>query len=214
MLPPAPRPYNLGLTAASLRPELARIVAEQYLESGSWDRVKERVLASNALQAGSRGGAERLEREFRRRLELLSEPQLKLLARSTTEDGAAMTWLAVAKNFTFAAELAAEVLRHKVEMGDPVLRPSDYETYVDDKAATHPQIGRLTTSTRGKIRRVLMRMVAEAGLIGPGDGTARSIQQPVLSPEAVGVIAEDDPRWLAVFLVPDDEILQLRRTMS
>jgi hypothetical protein len=214
MLPDAPRPYNLGLTAASLRPELARIVAEQYLEAESWEKAKNRVLSANALQAGSRGGAERLEREFRRRLELLSDAQLTLLARSTSEDGAAMTWLAVAKKYAFAAELAAEILRQKVESGDPVLRPSDYESYVEEKAAMHPEIGKLTALTRGKIRRVLMRMLAEAGLIGPGRGGARPIQRPVLSPEAIRLIAADDPGWLAAFLVPDQEIEHLRQAMS
>lgn len=213
MLPPAPRPYNLGLTAAALRPELARILAEQYLETGSWAEAKRRVLLSNALQATSPTGAERLEREFRRRLELLSEPQLILLVKSTSEDSAAMTWLGVVKTYTFAAELAAEVLRQKLDSGDPVLRPSDYETYVEEKAAKHPEIGTLTVSSRDKIRRVLMRMLAEASLIGPESRGTRPIQRPVLSPQATTLIAADDPGWLATFLVPDREIAHLRQTM-
>ena len=125
-----------------------------------------------------------------------------------------MTWLAVAKKYAFAAELAAEVLRQKVESGDPVLRPSDYETYVEEKAAVHQEIGKVTALTRGKIRRVLMRMLAEAGLIGPGRGSTRPIQRPGLSPEAIRLIAADDPGWLAAFLVPDHEIAHLRQTVA
>ncbi len=49
--------YNLSFTAASLRPELARIVVECYLTAGSWDRAKEQILRSNALQCRSTSSA-------------------------------------------------------------------------------------------------------------------------------------------------------------
>ena len=61
--------FNISFTAASLRPELARIVAEHYLAAGDWDLAKQRILSSNALQCRSAGSAVRLEREFRQRLE-------------------------------------------------------------------------------------------------------------------------------------------------
>src|ERR1022692_3869963 len=92
---PAPRPdtrtpYNLSFTAASLRPDLARIVAESYLAVGDWDLAKARVLSSNALQCRTAGGAERQERELRLRLKCLTHVQLTLLARATAEDRAAI----------------------------------------------------------------------------------------------------------------------------
>jgi len=42
------KPYNLNFRALSLRPELARVIAENYLIVGDWTLAKERVLASNA----------------------------------------------------------------------------------------------------------------------------------------------------------------------
>jgi hypothetical protein len=68
--------YHLSFTAASLRPELARIVAEYYLELGNWDLSKERILSSNALQCRSASSAIRLERELRQRLETLTVDQI------------------------------------------------------------------------------------------------------------------------------------------
>jgi len=82
--------YNLSFTAASLRPELARIVAECYLQAGDWDLAKDRVLASNALQCRTTAGAERQEREMRRRLVCLTKDQITLLAHATSDDRAAM----------------------------------------------------------------------------------------------------------------------------
>lgn len=198
-------PYNLSFTAASLRPELARIVAEHFLAVRDWEKSKERILSTNALQCRSASSAVRLERELRQRLGTLTDEQLTLLAQATAEDRAAMAWLAACKYASFVFEFAAEALRDKLAAHDPILRPSDYETYVEMKAVTHPELMRLSGSTKSKIRQVLLRMLLEAGLVGAGAALGM-IQRPVLSPVARHAITSDDPRWLAGFLVPDHEI--------
>jgi hypothetical protein len=197
--------YNLSFTAASLRPELARIVAEHYLATGDWNAARRSVLSTNALQARSARSAKRLEIEMRRRLQALSEGQLTLLAGATAEDRAALAWLAVIKHVPFAFGFAAEVLRDKLAARDPVLRHSDYESYVEAKAVVHPELGRLTASSREKIRQVLLKMLTEAGLLGEGKDE-KPIQRPVISPAVVESITADDARWLAGFLVPAAEI--------
>ncbi len=207
---PAPNPrvrtqYNLSFTAASLRPDLARIVAESYLAVGDWKLAKARVLSSNALQCRTAGGGERQERELRLRLERLTHDQLVLLAQATAEDRAAISWLAALKHISFAFEFASEVLREKLAVLDPVLRPSDYEAYVDIKSGIHPEISRLSSVSKSKIRQVLLRMLREAGLLGAGTGLG-TIQRPVLSPLVLRAVTADNPRWLAGFLVPDTEI--------
>jgi hypothetical protein len=197
--------YNLSFTAASLRPELARIVAEYYLELGDWDLAKARILSSNALQCRSTGSAIRLERELRQRLETLTGDQIKLLAQATAEDRAAIVWLAACKHILFAFEFATEVLRDKITAHDPVLRHSDYEAYVESKGLSHPELAQLTPSSKIKIRQVLIRMLTEAGLLVKG-GSLGMIQRPTLSPAVMRVVTADSPSWLAGFLVPDTEL--------
>jgi hypothetical protein len=201
----SPTIYNLGFTAASLRPELARIIAENYLTERNWDVARRRVLSSNALQCRTSSSAVRLERELRQRLKTLTQRQILLLARGTAEDRAATAWLAVCKYIRLAFELAAEALREKLEAHDPVLRHSDYEDFVEQKGLSHPEFVKLTDTSKNKVRQVLLHMVAEAGLLrdGPALGT---IQRPVVSPEVIQAVASDDPQWLAAFLVPDAEI--------
>lgn len=160
-----PAIYNLSFTAASLRPELARIVAESYLATGDWNLAKDHILASNSLQYRSASGAIRLERELRQRLQTLTHDQIVLVAQATAEDRASISWLAACKHIRFAFEFAAEVLRDKLAARDPVLRPSDYETYVESKGVSQPEIARLATSSKNKIRQVLLRMLLEAGLL-------------------------------------------------
>jgi hypothetical protein len=200
--------YHLSFTAASLRPELARIVAECFLAIGDWALVKERILSTNALQCRSTSSAARLERELRQRLETLTHDQLVLLAQATVEVRTAIAWLAVCKHIRFAFEFAAEVLRDKLAAHDAVLRPSDYESYVENKCLSHPELGRLKPTSKHKIRQVLLKMLAEAGLLTKG--TALNIHRPALSPAVVRVITADNPNWLAAFLVPDLEISHRR----
>jgi len=200
--------YNFSFTAASLRPELARIVAEYYLAAGDWDVARCRVLSSNALQCRTASGTERQERELRQRLQWLTSDQITLLAQATADDRAAMAWLAALKHISFVFEFAAEALREKLATHDPILRHSDYETYVDNKSASHPEIAQLSNVSKNKIRQVLLRMLREASLLGPGAALG-TIQRPTLSPSVLRAVIADSPRWLAGFLVPDTEIGRL-----
>lgn len=172
---------------------------------GDWDLAKARVLSSNALQRRTVGGSERQERALRQRLRCLTHEQLVVLAQATAEDRAAISWLAALKHIPFAYEFAAEVLRDKLAALDPILRPSDYETYVEMKSAVHPELTQLSHVSKSKIRQVLLRMLREAGLLSAGAGLG-TIQRPVLSPPVLRVVTADYPRWLAGFLVPDTEI--------
>jgi hypothetical protein len=200
-----PSSYNLSFTAASLRPELARIVAECYLAVGDWDLAREKVLSSNALQCRSANSALRLEMELRQRLATLTHDQVVLLAQATAEDRIAVAWLAACKRIPFAFEFASEVLRDKLAAQDPAMRPSDYETYVENKTLAHPELARLSASTKVRIRQALTRMLSEAGLLAK-EGGSLAILRPALSPGVVRVITSDNPNWLAGFLVPDNEI--------
>lgn len=205
--------YNLSFTAASLRPDLARIVAEHYLTTGNWDLTREAILSSNALQCRSASSAVRLEREMRQRLGTLTHDQLFLAARATADDRAAIAWLAAFKSIRFAFEFASGVLREKLAAHDTVLRPSDYEAYVETQSLTHPNLARLTALSKNRVRQILLQMLREAGLLTTGP-TVETIQRPALSPKVLRAIVSDSPQWLAGFLVPDAEILNLRTSSS
>ena len=202
------RRYNLSFTAASLRPELARIVAETFLAEGNWNVAKDRILSSNALQCRSPNSAVRMERELRQRLGTLTGEQITLLAQAAADDRAAMAWLAACKHSGFLFDFAAEVLREKIAVHDSILRPSDYESFVDTKTALHSEFARLTGSSKAKVRRVLLRMLTEAGLLSAGT-VLGIIRRPLLSAAVLHAITSDSPRWLAGFLVPDTEIRAL-----
>lgn len=198
-------PVSLSFTAASLRPELIRVIAEAYLQTGSWEAAKVQVLASNALQARSPSSARRMERELRRRLMRLTPAETQLAAHGIVEERTAVAWLAALKASTYIHAFASEVLRGKLSSLDPVLRASDYEAFFENQSAIHPEILSLTASSRIKVRNVLLTMLREAG-IGLRAGRELRIQRPIVPPSVRAAILADSPHWLAGFLVSDAEI--------
>lgn len=202
--------YNLRFIAASLRPELVRIVAEEFLATGDWELTRNRILSSNALQCRSSNSGVRLERELRQRLRHLTNEQLVIAATATAEDRANMAWLAACKSIQIAYEFAVDVMREKLALHDPILRHSDYEAFFEHQSISHPELAQLAMVSRNKVRQVLLLMLSEAGLLTNGPALGR-IQRPVLSQAVVRAITSDNPDWLAGFLVPDG-VIPSRRT--
>lgn len=197
--------FSLSFTAASLRPELARIVADCYLNTGDWGTAKKRVLSENALQCRSSASSVRLERELRQRLQCLTEAEIVLLATSTSNERVLLAWLAAVKQSSFLFDFAAEELRFKLEMHDPVLRSSDYDRFVEEKSGPHPELSQLSESSSIKVRRVLLLMLREAGILHDGEDLGE-IRRPVVPLAIAKAIRKDNARWLAAFLVPENEI--------
>lgn len=211
--PQAPR-YCLSFTAASLRPELAAVIARIHLEEGDWKRTKAAVLERNALQARTSSSGKRLESELRQRLQTLTPAQLKLLAKGSRDDRTAMAWLAVLKRIQLALEVVKEVLSEKFSGIDLVLRRSDLTDFYESCERRHPELQALSPSSQQKIRSTLLHMLREAGLLegkASGDGSLGTVQRPVLTSQAQGLVASDDAGLLMGFLQPPNAAPANRR---
>jgi len=200
--------YGFSFTAASLRPELLSIVAERFLQTGSWDKTKESILSDNALQCRTATSAIRMEREIRNRLQTLDYQQIEFLAHSSADFRINLAWLAAVKHSSFLFDLAADTLRSKIEHHDYVFRESDYQRFIEEKTPYHPELEKLSDSTSGKIRRVLFAMLRDAGILSKG-AQIGSLRRPVIPHEVELSIRKENPAWLAAFLVPESEIQTL-----
>jgi len=204
-------PYRLSFTAVSLRPDLARVAADAYLACGTWTGARQQVLANNAFQSRSKTSLHRMEREIRPRLVLLTQDQLALLAEGTSEERAAMAWVAAIKYAALPWEFASDVLRTKLAAFDTVLRPSDYTNFIAARLPSHPELEALTDSSRRKIRRFLLLMLMEAGLLKKEKG-GHQITRPVLTQRVIDSIIADSPQCLTGFLWTDEEIAAIRKS--
>jgi hypothetical protein len=207
-MPPPANIFSLGFTALSLRPELARILAEAFTSQGTWGEAKTHVLSRNAFQSRSTTTAKRIECELRRRLSALTPRQIQLFAVGSMDCCASLAWLSVVKTTPFAFSFAAGLLRQKLEANDRCLRRSDYEDFFLDQSSLYPFLAALSASSKAKLRSVLLSMLRETTILIP-IGREDSIQRPVIPAEVQSVILADDPHWLAGFLVPDPEIASL-----
>jgi hypothetical protein len=173
-------------------------------EEGDWTRTKAAVLERNALQTRSASTAKRLESELRQRLQRLNGPQLKLLARGSSDERRAMAWLAVLKRLEIAADLARQVLQGKLSHQDPELRRSDMAAFYEVCERDHPELAALAPSSQQKVRSALLQVLRDAGLLvgkaGKG-GTLGTVQRPLLSPQVQELVTSDDPALLAGFLL-------------
>jgi len=204
-MPSPAHSYPLGFASLALRPELARIVAHAFLTYSDWEAAKRHVLSTNALQTRTASTAKRVEQELRRRLQSLTRPQLELLAAAPLDTCSALAWLAVIKTTPFIFAFTADVLRDKLDAADLVLRPSDYENFFASQAIAHPALQQSTQQTKIKIRSVLFSMLREVGILVPLV-KEEAVQRPPLPEEVRASIVEDNPRWLAGFLVSDAEL--------
>ena len=204
-MPPPTKHFSLGFTALSLRPELCRTMAEAFSSEGSWQGAQAFVLSRNALQMRTATSASRIEIELRRRLSALTPQQLELLAAGSLDCRSSLAWLSVLKTTPLAFAFASDFLRQKLEGGDRCLRLSDYEDFFLSQSSLHPFLSALSASTKAKMRSVLLSMLRETGLLHRS-GRENHLQRAVIPPEVHGAIVADDPRWLAGFLVPDQEI--------
>jgi len=207
-MPPPSKNFSLGVTALSLRPELARIMADTFSKSSSWHEARSKIISSNAFQARTTTSASRIEIELRRRLSSLTPQQVQLLAAGSMDIGSSMAWLSVLKTTPFVFMFTTDILRQKLEASDCCLRRSDYEDFFSSQASMHPFLAGLSPSTKTKVRSVLCKMLRDIGIL---TSIAREnfIQRPVIPTEAYEAILADDPRWLAGFLVPDADVANL-----
>lgn len=183
-------------------------MAEIYLVNEDWGVTKHRILSTNAFQCSSAASSVRMERELRQRLQHLTTAQLRLLADATSQDRARLAWLAAVKHSALLFEIAAGLLRSKLEIHDNILRPADLERFFSQQRAAHPELTRITSSSFTKIRNVLLLMLKEADILlkGRRDGGLGIIHRPILPADIQEAILNDDGQWLAAFLVPDSEI--------
>ena len=90
---------------------------------------------------------------------------------------------------------------------DDQLYPADFARFFDRKGADATEVERLSDKSRAKVKQVLIRMLAEAGLL---DSTAHQrIQRLVPSKALARLIAEGDARRLRFLLLAETDIRQL-----
>ena len=201
-----PSKYIFAFTASALRLNEVVKVAQYANEHGISD-LKEVKGVGVVLSSLKGGTGERQFSEIRTRLEELTQEQTEVLIHGDLISQKQIALLAVCKRYHFIRDFIIEVLREKILVFDYQINESDFNSFIQNKQATHPELEKLKDSTFKKAKQVMFTILEQSGII---DSAAdKRIQPQLLSPMVVKAIAEDDRNLLKIFLLPDRDINEL-----
>lgn len=142
--------------------------------------------------------------EFRKRLQTLSPAQIVALIEGDLITQRQIAYLSVCKLYDFFREFVLEVLREKMNLMDYHLTEGEYLSFFRRKMMDHPELEGLSETTEKKVKQVVFRILAEAGIIN--SAKEKVLQYQILEPKMINLIKEDNLNWFEVFLLNDFEI--------
>lgn len=158
--------YTLSFTTGAALIHESVVVAGLYCEFRDWPRVREKVMTENSFQTRTHSTLKKLYGEVSRRLKLLSDEQLQLVATGTAEQVRALVWLSICRQYKFIHDFTVEVSAPQYEMARFLLTYEDYDAFFNTKAEWHDNLDTASKQTKSKARQVLFKMMKECGLIG------------------------------------------------
>lgn len=199
--------YSFSFLAGALFLSESVAIAELMNRNLDWDEVARQAAEQNVIRQRTTASRVRILREIRYRLEQFSPAELTFFCDANSRDQRQLLFIAVCQRFRFIREFVDEVLRPKIFSLDLQLHRSDFARFFDRKTAESVELESLTDKSRAKIKQVLIRMLAEAGLIN--STAAQRIQRSPPSRALAHIVAESDARRLRFLLLSDAEIRQI-----
>ena len=161
----APARYALSFTTGTLLSREAALLAPLYIQHRDWEKVRRLALESNVLQVRTHSTGIRLVRETVKRLSVLTDDEVALVAEVTASERSHLMWAAACRRYELIGEFAEEVLRERFLLLAPTLDHQDFDSFVRSKALWHEEVAEIKDSTLRKLRSNVFRMLKEAGLL-------------------------------------------------
>lgn len=196
--------FSMSFTTGTLLYRASVTIAELYDDMRDWNAVRDKVIAENRLQMRTLNASKRICREVTSRLKLLTPAQMEIVREGSRQEQHYVLWLALCKRYRFIYDFAVEVVREKYLRLDFDLSYDDYDAFFNAKAEWHPEVERVTDTTRKKQRQFVFKMMREAEVLSEH----HHIIPAMLTPRLVEAVGQDDLAHLAVFPVSDIDVRQ------
>ena len=154
--------YSMAFTTGGLFHRESVKLAVLYLELKEWDSVRNKVFSENLLQSRTLNSLTRVSREIISRLKTLEAGELDLLISGSTQEQKYLLWLAVCRRYSFIADFAKEVIRERYISLKSDLHYEEFDYFFNKKSEWHPELEKITPTTRNKLRQVLFKILREA----------------------------------------------------
>lgn len=189
--------YRLSFTAGSSHVAVSRQLASYYLNQLDWDRAYTACVEENWLQSRTTNTSRRIASELIARLKELSHAELAVLKEGSAEDRQLILWLAICRHYALIADFMIEVVRERFLVGDTTpLTLADFDLFYERKSALHPELTKVSPSTRGKIRQKTFQFLQEAAILD----SHRRVMPLMVSADILAQIPKSELAYLTVFV--------------
>ena len=128
-----------------------------------------------------------------------------MLCSESMPDKKIMVILSIIKSHPLVFDFIAETIRSKYFAFDYKLTYADYNAFINEKQAEHPELNSITEGTGKKIRQMVFKILEQTELID--SVKSGTIKKPYVSPQLEQVIVKDNPYLLAALLYNNEEII-------
>ncbi len=157
--------YSMSFTTGALFYHESVKIIEFFSYLKQWEKVREAVVAENAIQARTTNTLKRVTNEIISRLKTLSEQELAFFTEVSHTERGYILWLAICRRYAFIGDFAVDVIHdHFISLKNTVTY-DDYAVFFNKKAEWHNEVDRIAASTRRKLRQTLFQIMREANLL-------------------------------------------------
>lgn len=179
--------YHAQSSAGSLMITESRRIAKLLLQKPDEAAWAHAIKVENILQKQSPVTAHRQARLIRKRLELIDDEGLKLIAADITEVSTQMLLLAAIRHSRLLGDFMIDIYRGQLRKLESVLDVRLWDSFLHECEQRDPSVLEWTPVTRAKLLQVTLRTLAEAKYL---DST-RSLRMtpPLLHPRVLAYLA-------------------------
>ena len=127
--------YKIGFTRHALLTE-TQLIAQLYNQMLDWEAVKSVVEKDNILQTRTKRSSQIIFSEIYKRLTLLNNGQIELIANDDVQDARQLVWISICRQYRFIGDFAIEVLIPASLSGRQQIDYVDYNYFFNSNTLT------------------------------------------------------------------------------
>ena len=183
--------YSAGAVKLSFWFVEFRKVVELLNEGKRSEQIKSLAINENLFAAPTKLRANQIYHTVTGRVKALDKSFIPLFVRSDLATQKLIALIAAMVYDTLFFDFVYEVIREKMILGSNDFTDSDVRIFFKDKQQQDEKVARWTDATLVRLGRCYKTMLYEAGIIDKSK-TARKIFRPILDPELVGWLKQND----------------------
>ncbi len=189
----------MSFSSGSLSLHESVLIAQVYQQKKDWSLTRKTVISENLLQARMINSAKRLVGELIPRLKTLDEDELAFFLSTTEQNQRNLLWLAICRRHGFIADFMREVVHERYVTLKESVEKDEYEYFWEQKSILHPELERISESTKQKLRTVLFKMLRDVGILRRDGG----IQTMLLDQDMLRLIQSNNVEEIILFTTTD-----------